>query len=634
MFRKSLFLLIILSLILPGTALAKKRSRASKITLDEITSGDIARAIDTGMRSGNMKVRGNAYMALSLSSRNKKEIEAGLKDGLKDPQNLVVAGVVHGMILRGLKGYDEAFIKVLGAPDLDWNTSVAPIIDALPQKRVSSLLISALNAKGLRGKNRIAAQALSMDTKFSLAFIAAAQKAGGEAATKTLATLADLSPTLAQDLYPAVVRSGSDAAKAVVLSQIGKLPKDLDRTFLTPLLKSKDSGVRNATALILAPVGNRSAAQILVPMAMDSTASEAQRLQALQAIQGAADKSMLIALEPLLDPTESVSNEMKGAAYGCHARAGDVGVLALVNADLLGTDGGARAAASRWLGTLGGAKEIPRLKELLVDGSAKVRQNAAFSLGELRTLDVIPILEQGLRDISPEVKLEAVRALAKVRNNQVAEIVQYLMFDKDIEIRKETIQILGEARHVATISTLENALSDTDMDLRFAALLAIMKTDLERGKKAFKRSLLWLQPAQLIELARQSKKEFVSFAALALDHRRPEIRQAGLDSLGMLSPAIANPMLASFKESSRHENVRRAAYLAAAAQNWQTELPIFTGWLLSVETTPADLELAFTALERAPASQAVFDALKAGFVINEDFQVRAALAMLKLLKGK
>jgi len=632
MFQKLGLAVLVVGLCLPGTADAKKRSKRGKFTLDEVTKSEITRVIDTGLRSGNMAIRSSAYRALALSDRPKKEIEAGLKDGLKDPQSIVVAGVVEGMISRGMKGYDQALIKTLGAQDLSWDENIAPLLASLSPKSVNTVLVNGLNAKGLRGKNRIASEALKQSPRDAMSFLAKAQKAGGEAASLALNTLADLSATYAFDLYPLVIRSGSDAAKAVVLGQSDKLPKDMNLKFLAPLLKSKNASVKEGTALLLAPTGNKAAAIALIPRALNESLSVEERLTSLRAIQGAVDRSMLSQLAPLMDP--DVDPKLRGAVYGCYGLAGDNSVLGMVNADLVGTDGNARAAASRWLGTLGGTSEVPRLKNLLVDGNTEVRRNAAYSLGEMRTLDMVPLLEQGLRDVSAEVKLETVRALAKVRNNEVAEIVQFLAFDRDVRVRRETVQILAEARHIATLSTLENLLNDSDMDLRFEALMAVMNTDLERGKTSFKRSLLWLSPEQLQEIARRQGKNYVTFASLALESRREDIREAALKGLRALDKGTANAMLLSFKDSTRYADVRHASYMAYAQQNWAEALPVFEGWLTSVETSPSDLELAFSALEEAKPSQRVLDALKAGFVLNETFQARATLSMLKLLKGK
>ena len=107
-----------------------------------------------------------------------------------------------------------------------------------------------------------------------------------------------------------------------------------------------------------------------------------------------------------------------------------------------------------------------------------------------------------------------------------------------------------------------------------------------------------------------------------------------MKGLNVLDRGTANAMLLSFKDTTRFPDVRHASYIAYAQQNWTEALPVFEDWLTSVETSPSDLELAFSALEQAKPSQRVLDALKAGFVLNESFQARATLAMLKLLKGK
>ena len=145
---------------------------------------------------------------------------------------------------------------------------------------------------------------------------------------------------------------------------------------------------------------------------------------------------------------------------------------------------------------------------------------------------------------------------------------------------------------------------------------------------------MWLSPEQVIEVARRQGKNFVTFASLALESRREEVRDAAMKGLRVLDKGTANAMLLSFKDTTRFADVRHAAFLAYAQQNWTEALPVFEGWLTSVETSPSDLELAFAALEQANPSQRVLDALKAGFVLNESFQARATLAMLHLLKGK
>ena len=629
---KRIIIALLVILLIPSSALGKKRSKRGKMSLDEVTLSEINRTLEQGLRSGNMSIRSVAYQATAISSKPRAEIEATLKDGLKDPQTIVLLGVIEGMINRGMKGYDEALIKCMSAPELNWSRQLQPVLNKLKSKNRIQLIINALNAKALRGKNRIALEALRGSTTDAMAFLGAAQKAGGTAASLSLATLADITPALALTLYPEVIRRGSDEAREVVLTQSQKLPKDVDRKFLIPLLKNKNAKVRIATAKILAPLGNRDAARILIPEAMNEVVPVADRLDLLRRIQGAVDKSMLPLFGDLL--AADADPALRGAVYGCYALSGDTSILGAVRADLAGTDGRARAAASRWLGTLGGPDEVPMLKELLVDGNSDVRKNAAFSLGEMRSLAMIPLLEQGLMDVSPEVKLETVRALAKVRNNEVAEKVQFLAFDRDLEVRKETLKILAESKHIATISTLENLLSDSDTGIRFDALIAIMNTDLEKGKTAFKRSLLWLKPHQVIELARRQGKDYVTYASIALQSRKEETRAAALQGLSVLDRGTVNSMLLSFRDSSRFPDIRRASYLAFARENWAEALPVFESWLTSVETPPSDLDIAFEGLEMAPASQRVIDALKAGFVLNEAFQARATLALLKITSGR
>ena len=426
-----------------------------------------------------------------------------------------------------------------------------------------------------------------------------------------------------------MIKKGSSAVQVVVLDQAQKLPKDIPLDFLRPMLKSKDTQVRTGAARLLAAHGDKSAANLLLPLALDETLSVSERVEVIRLMQKGITRELAMKLDAYLDV--ATPPELRGAVYGCFALSGDKSVLDSVRTDLSGTDGVARAAASRWLGTLVGPTAIGELKELLVDGNEEVRRNAAFSIGELKSLDMIPHLDQGLRDVSPDVKLETVRALSKLKNNEVAEIVQFLAFDPDIRVRRETLAILGESKHVATLSTLDNLLSDADMEIRFQALIAIMDTDLNRGKTAFRRALMWLNPDQLVELARRQGKAFLPYASIALESRRQEIRTASLKTLSVLKPADASALLLSFRDSTRFPDIRRASYLAFAKTSWDEALGLFEQWILSPETSADDLETAFAALETAAASQRVIDALKVGYQLNASFQTRATLAMLKLL---
>ncbi len=128
-FSMSISVLLIALLSLPAPAEARKRGK--KLQLDEQTRSEMERTLDAGLRSGNMKIRADSYRAFARSFRSKKEISTVLQDGLKDPQAIVLAGVIDGMLHRKMKGYSDAIVKLMAAPGVDWASTVQPLLEQL-----------------------------------------------------------------------------------------------------------------------------------------------------------------------------------------------------------------------------------------------------------------------------------------------------------------------------------------------------------------------------------------------------------------------------------------------------------------------------------------------------------------------
>ena len=195
----SISLVLIALLAVPSPAEARKRGK--KFQLDEQTRSEMERTLDAGLKSGNMKIRADSYRAFARSFRPKKEIAAVLKDGLKDPQAIVLAGVIDGMLHRKMKGYDEALTKLMAAQE-SIGYKQFNLLDTLKVKDRIKAIQSALETKNLRGKPRIVKEVLRGEPAFALNFISQAQKLSPASSNLVMASISDMAPPMPSNSIP------------------------------------------------------------------------------------------------------------------------------------------------------------------------------------------------------------------------------------------------------------------------------------------------------------------------------------------------------------------------------------------------------------------------------------------------
>jgi HEAT repeat protein len=140
-----------------------------------------------------------------------------------------------------------------------------------------------------------------------------------------------------------------------------------------------------------------------------------------------------------------------------------------------------RAAAAQMLGDLGpvAARAVPALVNVLADGNAVLRRNAAFAVGKIgaRPDLAVPALCALLRDPNEEVRMYAAIALKKF-GAQAAPAVPTLVSavkDRSWQVRERAVLALGTAgrHHPEAVAALEQAMLDEHRFVRSSAATAL-----------------------------------------------------------------------------------------------------------------------------------------------------------------
>ncbi len=576
--RRSLhasFVVAVLTLFVTSLALAaspckhRKRHRrhharaASFSRLPEAVAPDVRRAIDEGMRSGDMAVRGLAYYGLSMLPPAEGLDAAGiakvLADGLRDPQPLVRLGAARGLLRLGrTERIDAALEGVLADPTMNLERDVFPVLHRLPRERAAAILAGVLANPKVKNRDAVAAVLFHRPDELTLAVVQRASKDAGvrKIVVEHVAAWPDW--TAAKWLPRLVGGVHRDVALAVI-ERAGRLPKRVDIGFLAPLLHSKDTEVAQAAARVLCLRGDARAADVLVPLVEQLQGDELREL--VRVIRHAAVKRHLAALEPLLDPLRKTPAAIVGEVWGAYAHAGDRSVSPQLAAALKGTHPAMRAAAARWLGAIDGSSALGQLRELLFDGSRDVRLAAARSLRDVASADAIDALVRALTDPDREVRRAVVDALAAIRDARVRDQMQFLVSDADPYVRRVAVVTLGAWRDNTIVPTLRVALGDADATVREEAVVALMNTDLASGREAFSSAIGGLDPSRVVAIAwRLGAHAYEPYAAIPLGHRLEAVRQAGVEALYVLDDALEPKVLRAAAAKTTWNDVKAAAW--------------------------------------------------------------------------
>jgi len=142
----------------------------------------------------------------------------------------------------------------------------------------------------------------------------------------------------------------------------------------------------------------------------------------------------------------------------------------------LGSDADAkvRAEAAASLGEISSPSSGPALGKALSDGDIAVRRAAAEALGSLDELHVAPDgLVAALSASDPELRYRAAKSLTSIADPATTPALIGLVSNNDAELRKDAIEALGNIGSPSAVQAITKALSDRDPEVRKAAAEAL-----------------------------------------------------------------------------------------------------------------------------------------------------------------
>lgn len=249
-----------------------------------------------------------------------------------------------------------------------------------------------------------------------------------------------------KDAIPALQRALTDQSPAVVAMAAYALGELEDKSSVTPLinlLRSGDAHVRVSAIWALGQLEDSRAIPAIVGTLRDASV-DIRRMSAdvLGDFNDDADKAAAIA------PLERVL-------------AGDA-------------DARVRAEAAESLGEISAPSSAPALGRALSDQDIQVRRAAAEALGDLDDLRTAPAgLVAALSSSDPELRYRAAKAVTSIADPATTSDLIGILSSPDAELRKDAVEALGKIGTQPAVQAITNALSDRDAEVRKAAAEAL-----------------------------------------------------------------------------------------------------------------------------------------------------------------
>jgi HEAT repeat protein len=138
------------------------------------------------------------------------------------------------------------------------------------------------------------------------------------------------------------------------------------------------------------------------------------------------------------------------------------------------TDARVRKEAAESLGQISSPSSGPALGRALSDADITVRRAAADALGSLDELHVAPSgLVAALSASDPELRYRAAKSLASIHDPATTPALIGILSSTDAELRKDAVEALGNIGSPSAVQAITNALSDRDPEVRKAAAEAL-----------------------------------------------------------------------------------------------------------------------------------------------------------------
>lgn len=575
--------------------------------------------VEKGTRSGDMLARARAVAALPLFSG--KDVAGYLKEALADPQWVVRKAAIKVLAGRGDPDARRMVQEALRDPGLPVEDDAWDIVSTIPPADGRAMIIGALVDPACPTRDRLMQATLRQDIATQAAVLAAGLARGDQYFAARLGEVRwEHRPTIIATL----LREKDPRVHAGVLRFIRDTDARVDPAVVRPALKSPDAEVRGLAAEILARTGDAAAAKMLLPLADGDR--EAQ-LRFLKAAAAAPSEDLIPRLKKFLAPDTPV--DLLVHVYRAFAGSQDAEVRKRVEDDLKSTTMSRRAAATRAIGRLLGTRALPRLNELLVDGSPLIRQLAAESIGELAQAESVEVLERALRDTERDVRLAVIKALSNIHDKAVVGVASFVMYDTDPAIRKAAILAVCNVNHESAMPVLRINVEDADPEIRFHVMRAMIYLDPAQAMTYFDRALAGLKADDLVGLAETFKEAFLPFLKKAAQADRAWARLGAIRAVAML-PAAEKDFLKEVAATSAYADARRASIERLRALSCTDALDVADAVL-----GDRDPEVRIAAIDaiRSCGDNATVDKVKAALLdLEENVRVAAAAALLSYPK--
>jgi HEAT repeat protein len=491
-----------------------------------------------------------ARAILALPAFPGQNVAAYLKEALSDPQWVVRKSAIKVLAPRGDADARRLAAEALKDPGLPVEDDAFDLVSTLPPADGRGMIIAALLDPGIPTRDRLMRAALAQDLPVQAAVLAAGLAKGDDYFT---ARLSDVRREHRPAMVEALLREKDPRIHASVLRFARDQNVDVPAAAVRGALKSSDPDVRNLAAEILARGGDAAAAKMLLPLADGD--KEAQ-LRFLRAAAAAPSEDLVGRLKRYLDPNTPV--ELLVHVYRAFAGSLDADVRKRVEDDLKSTTMSRRAAATRAVGRLLGPRALPKLYELLVDGSPLIRQLAAESIGELAQAESVEVLERSLRDTERDVRFAVIKALSNIHDKAVVGVASFVIYDTDPTIRKTAILAVCNVNHESAMPILRINVEDADPEIRYNVMRAMIYLDPSQAMSYFDRAIAGLKGDDLVGLTETFKELFLPFLKKAATADRAWARSGALRAAKLL-PAIEKDFLKEIAATNPYSDARRGA---------------------------------------------------------------------------
>ncbi|MEZ4268249.1 MAG: HEAT repeat domain-containing protein [Myxococcota bacterium] len=535
---------VVASLAIAATAAARvppeMEQRASATLTSAVRSGDFA------TRAAAVEALGRLPKATALPLLN---------EALQDQQWQVRRAAIAGLVELRDRSWETAVINAISSERLDPRTEVLPVLEPLGTKQALAVLKKAMEAKDFPRPER---------------WVDALVQAGGDLMVEGmlmglslkavaprdafLRALPELPLPAAIPLYEKVLARQSPEIQSRVFDRISRTPSVKDVGFIGSFVDSKDKKVAFEAAVVLARRGNPRGKSVLTAAA--ASTDEAQRLEAIRAMEAIGTEDLFPILKPIVEDDAS-SVELLRAAYAVYAHAGHPNLGRHLETRLLDTELSKRAAAVRVIGKIKGRAALEDLHPLLRDGAVEVRREAAHALADIGMPESIgPIREALFNEPDLDTRLALIAVLGRIRTPEVVPVLQQTIYDADDLIRTATVEALAAVRHQAAVPLLELLLADRAPDVRRGALLALLDLGPKRQLEPFRRALSWIEPNSLLDLVTTHGAEMLPHVELALASERDDLRAAAVEALAGLPEPVRRPVYQELLRTARRPEMR------------------------------------------------------------------------------